>query len=50
MQYAFGGTADESLKDIGTYGDPLITIIPPVAQYLNDYTVPTDLVLSRNGR
>ncbi len=49
MQYAFGGTADESLKDIGTYGDPLITIIPPVAQYLNDYTVPTDLVLSRNG-
>ena len=34
MQYAQGGTAD-------TFGGPLMTIIPPVVQYLNNYTVPT---------
>ena len=34
IQYAQGGTAD-------TFGNPLMTIIPPVVQYLNNYTVPT---------
>ena len=34
MQYAQGGIAD-------TFGGPLMTIIPPVVQYLNNYTVPT---------
>ena len=34
MQYAQGRTAD-------TFGGPLMTIIPPVVQYLNNYTVPT---------
>ena len=34
MQYGQGGTAD-------TLGGPLMTIIPPVVQYLNNYTVPT---------
>ena len=44
MQYAQGQTADATLKDIDavTFGDPLMTIVPPVVQYLNDYTVPTE--------
>ena len=42
MQYAQGGTADETLKDNATFGDPLMTIVPPVVQYLNNYTVPTE--------
>ena len=42
MQYAQGGTADETLKDNATFGDPMMTIVPPVVQYLNNYTVPTE--------
>ena len=42
MQYAQGGTADETLRDNATFGDPLMTIVPPVVQYLNNYTVPTE--------
>ena len=44
MQYEFGGEADRGIKnaDAVTFGDPLMTIIPPVVQYLNNYTVPTD--------
>ena len=44
MQYEFGGEADRGIKnaDAATFGDPLMTIIPPVVQYLNNYTVPTD--------
>ena len=44
MQYAQGLTADMTLKDIdaATFGDPFMTIIPPVVQYLNTYTVPTE--------
>ena len=47
MQYAFGETADFALKDAdrSTFGDPFMTIIPPVVQYLNDYVLPTQDVL-----
>ena len=42
MQYAQGGRADGTLKDNATFGDPLMTTVPPVVQYLNNYTVPTE--------
>ena len=42
MQYAEGNTADMALKDSPTFGDPFMTIIPPVVQYLNDYVLPTE--------
>ena len=46
MQYAHGNTADAALKDplsgTSTLGDPFMTIVPPVVQYLNDYTAPTE--------
>ena len=42
MQYAQGQTADMVLKDFATFGDPFMTIIPPVVQYLNDYVLPTE--------
>ena len=47
MQYAQGLTADMDLKDINApiFGDPFMTIVPPVVQYLNDYTVPTEIGL-----
>ena len=50
MQYAFGETADFALKDADrqTFGDPFMTIIPPVVQYLNDYVLPTQDVLSES--
>ena len=43
MQYAQGSTADASQKDIdrSSFGDPFMTIVPPVTQYANDFTVPT---------
>ena len=47
MQYAYGHYADTLLKDSGTdtFGDPLMTIVPPVVQYLNNYTAPTEMGL-----
>ena len=47
MQYAHGNTADAALKDplSSTLGDPFMTIVPPVVQYLNDYTAPTEIGL-----
>ena len=43
MQYAQGSTADSTLKDIdrSSFGDPFMTIVPPITQYANDFTVPT---------
>ena len=44
MQYKFGSTANDDIidSDAVTFGNPLMTVIPPVVQYLNNYTVPTD--------
>ena len=46
MQYAFGESTDMALKDNEIFGAPFMTIIPPVVQYLNDYVLPTQNVLS----
>ena len=44
MQYKFGSTANDGIidSDALTFGNPLMTIIPPIVQYLNNYTLPTD--------
>ena len=43
MQYAQGNTVDARFKDADkrTFGDPFMTIIPPITQYANNFTVPT---------
>ena len=50
MQYKFGSTDDKGRQDSDavTFGNPLMTIIPPVVQYLNTYTLPTEKQLREN--
>ena len=44
MQYEFGSTADKGRQDSDavTFGNPSMAIIPPVVQYMNNYTLPTE--------
>ena len=41
MQYGKGHSIDECPNTASPIGDPLMVLVPPVAQYLNNYTVTT---------
>ena len=43
-QYSYGASIDSCVND--DVGDPFITIIPPVIQYLNSYIIPAPVTMS----